>query len=228
MDPILALAEACGLQIIEDAAQALGARYGGRSVGSLGQAGCLSFYPTKNLGAYGDGGMVVTNDAHLAERIDILRRQGSRQKYHAEVLGFNSRLDSIQAAILGVKLDHLDDWNRARRDKAQRYDELLADVPVITPCEMPGAYHVYHQYTIRAPDRDALAAYLRQQEIGIMIYYPVPLHLQDLFRSQRYGEGSLPASEEAAQDVLSLPIYPELPEAAQQAVAETIRTFYGC
>jgi len=228
MDPIMELAEAHGLYVIEDAAQAIGARYKGRRVGSIGHAGCLSFYPTKNLGAYGDGGMVVTNDAALAEKVDILRRQGcKRRKYHAEVLGFNSRLDSLQAAILKVKLKYLDDWNEARRWVAQRYNELLAGLPVTTPYESPDVYHVYHQYTIRAPQRDALAAHLKEHGIGTMVYYPVPLHQQELYASLGYGENSLPASETASQEVLSLPMYPELTEEQQAAVAQAIQEFYG-
>jgi len=195
-------------------------------VGSIGHAGCLSFYPTKNLGAYGDGGMVVTNDAALAEKADILRRQGSKKKYHAEVLGFNSRLDSLQAAILGVKLKYLDAWNESRRRVAQRYNELLSGLPVTTPYESPDVYHVYHQYTIRAPQRDALAAYLKECGIGTMVYYPVPLHLQGLYSSLGYGEGSLPESEAASREVLSLPMYPEITEEQQRMVAEAIRGFY--
>jgi dTDP-4-amino-4,6-dideoxygalactose transaminase len=242
MDPIITLAEKYGLYVVEDCAQAIGARYRSRRttndegrmlvighwslVSSIGHAGCLSFYPTKNLGAYGDGGMVVTNDAELVEKVDILRRQGSKKKYHAEVLGFNSRLDSMQAAILGVKLKYLHGWNEARRQVAQRYNELLAGLPVTTPYESPDAYHVYHQYTIRAPQRDALAAYLKERGIGTMIYYPVPLHLQGLYASLSYSEGSLPASETASREVLSLPMYPELTEAQQVAVAEAIRGFY--
>ena len=227
MDSIMELAEAHGLYVIEDAAQAIGAHYNGRRVGSIGHAGCLSFYPTKNLGAYGDGGMVVTNDAALAEKIDILRRQGSKKKYHAEVLGFNSRLDTLQAAILGVKLKYLDDWNEARRRVAQRYNEMLAGLPVTTPYESSDTYHVYHQYTIRAAQRDALAAYLKERGISTMIYYPLPLHLQRLYASLGYGEGSLPVSEAASREVLSLPMYPELMEEQQVAVAEAIRGFYG-
>ena len=227
MEPIMELAEAHGLHVIEDAAQAIGARYKGRRAGSMGHAGCLSFYPTKNLGAYGDGGMVVTNDAALAEKVDILRRQGSKKKYHAEVLGFNSRLDSLQAAILGVKLKYLDGWNEGRRRVAQRYNELLASLPVTTPYESSDAYHVYHQYTIRAPQRDALAAYLKERGIGTMIYYPVPLHRQRLYASLGYEENNLPVSQAASQDVLSLPMYPELTEAQQVTVAKTIREFYG-
>ncbi|MEM4203714.1 MAG: DegT/DnrJ/EryC1/StrS family aminotransferase [Candidatus Methanomethylicaceae archaeon] len=255
MDPIMELAERYGLFVVEDCAQAIGARYRSRRmtnderpmgdehssfvvghsasighwspVGSIGHAGCLSFFPSKNLGAYGDGGMVVTNDAALAEKVDILRRQGSKKKYHAEVLGFNSRLDTLQAAILGVKLKYLDGWNEARRRVAQRYNELLAGLPVTTPYESPDVYHVYHQYTIRAPQRDALAAYLKERGIGTMVYYPVPLHLQKLYADLGYGEGSLPASEAAAREVLSLPMYPELTEAQQYEIAEAIREFYG-
>jgi len=235
MDPIMELAETRGLYVIEDAAQAIGARYPstgsgrrkGRRVASMGHAGCLSFYPTKNLGGYGDGGMVVTNDAAVAEEIDILRRQGGKNKYHAEVLGFNSRLDSLQAAILGVKLKYLDDWNKARRRVAQGYNELLASLPVTTPYESPDAYHVYHQYAIRAPQRDALAAYLKERGIGTMIYYPTPLHLQTLYASLDYSETSLPESETASREVLSLPMYPELTEVQQQEVARAIREFYG-
>ena len=226
MDPIMELAETHGLHVIEDAAQAIGARYKGQRVGSIGHAGCLSFYPTKNLGAYGDGGMVVTNDPQIAERVDILRRQGSKRKYHAEVLGFNSRLDALQAAILRVKLDHLDDWNAARREVAHRYNELLADLPVTTLGEIPDVYHVYHQYTIRAPQRDALRAFLKQQGIGSMIYYPLPLHRQELYAGLGYAEGSLPCAEQAARNVLSLPMYPELTPAQQAQVAQAFHAFY--
>ncbi len=225
MDPIMDLAEAHGLQVIEDAAQAIGARYKGRRAGSIGNAGCFSFYPTKNLGTYGDGGMVVTNDAALAERLDVLRRHGGRQKYHAEVLGFNSRLDALQAAILGAKLPHLDAWNEARRAVAQRYHELLADLPVGTPYDSPNGRHVYHQYTIRAPRRDDLAAYLKAQGVGTMIYYPVALHQQVMYAEQGYGQVSLPESEAASREVLSLPMYPELTAAAQEQVVCTIRQF---
>jgi dTDP-4-amino-4,6-dideoxygalactose transaminase len=227
MNPIMELAGAHGLYVIEDTAQAIGARYKGQRVGSIGHVGCLSFYPTKNLGAYGDGGMVVTNDAALAEKVDILRRQGGKKKYHAEVLGFNSRLDTVQAAILGVKFKYLDEWNEARRQVAQRYNELLTGLPVTTPYESPDVYHVYHQYTIQAEQRDDLAAYLKERGIGTMIYYPVPLHIQRLYASLGYGEGSLPESEAASREVLSLPMYPELTEAQQVAVARAMREFYS-
>jgi dTDP-4-amino-4,6-dideoxygalactose transaminase len=227
MDPIAALAETHGLYVIEDAAQAVGARYKGKRAGSIGHAGCLSFYPTKNLGGYGDGGLVVTRDAVLAEKVDILRRHGSRVKYHAEVLGFNSRLDALQAAILGVKLDHLDEWNDRRRQIARRYNELLAGLPVQTPYESTDVYHVYHQYTVRVPQRDELGEHLKDRGVGRMIYYPVPLHLQALYAGLGYEKGSLPASEAASQEVISLPMYPELTDAQQVSIAEAMREFYG-
>ena len=225
--PIMALADRHGLFVIEDCAQAIGARYKGRKVGSFGHAGCLSFYPTKNLGAYGDGGMAVTNDAALAEKVDVLRRQGGKEKYHAEVLGFNSRLDSLQAAILRVKLKYLDGWNEGRRRVAQRYNELLVGLPVTTPYESPDVYHVYHQYTIRTAERDKLDAYLKECGIGTMIYYPVPLHRQQVFANLGYAEGCLPVSEAASREVLSLPIYPELTKTHQEEIAKHIRELYG-
>jgi len=225
MDPILQLADAHGLAVVEDGAQAIGARYRGRRVGSFGIAGCLSFYPTKNLGAYGDGGMIVTRDPKLAEQLDVLRRQGGRRKYHADVLGFNSRLDSIQAAILSVKLRHLEAWNNSRRELARRYNRLLADLPLTTPSEIGEVEHVYHQYTIRVSQRDALAAHLKSRGIGTMIYYPVPLHLQALYLGSESTQVSLPHAEQAAQEVLSLPMYPELSSAQQDQIAAAIREF---
>lgn len=227
MQPTMALAERYGLFVVEDCAQAIGARYKGRRVGSFGHIGCLSFYPTKNLGAYGDGGMVVTSDPALAEKIDMLRRQGCKEKYHAEVLGFNSRLDSLQAAILNVKLNYLDEWNSARREVAQRYNEFLADLPVTTPYESEDVYHVYHQYTIRTPLRDELAQYLRVQGIATMVYYPVPLHRQVLYSDLGYAEHSLPNAERAAHEVLSLPLFPELDVTQQQKIAAAISKFFG-
>lgn len=227
MDAILAVAGQHGLFVIEDAAQAIGAEDRGRRAGSLGTCGCLSFYPTKNLGAYGDAGMVVTNDAVLAQRVDVLRRQGSARKYHATELGFNSRLDTMQAAILRVKLRYLDHWQEQRREAACRYDGLLAGLPVATPYVRPEVRHVYHQYTVRAPRRDGLATFLRERGIATMIYYPVPLHRQELYARLDLAEGSLPASERAAQEVLSLPMFPELSEAQQQQVAQAVAEFYG-
>ena len=190
----MAIAEQHGLAVIEDAAQAIGAEYKGRRAGSIGHVGCLSFYPTKNLGAYGDAGMVVTNDPDLADKLDVLRRQGGKTKYFHEVLGFNSRLDTLQAAILRVKLRYLERWQEARREAACRYDGLLAaaGAPVTTPYVRPDVRHVYHQYTIRAPQRDALAEHLHERGVSTMIYYPLPLHLQGLYRDLGMAEGALP------------------------------------
>lgn len=228
MDPIMAIARRHGLKVVEDSAQAIGAVYHGRRIGSFGDVSCLSFYPTKNLGAYGDGGMVTTNDAEIADKVDILRRHGGKRRYYHEVLGFNSRLDEIQAAILRVKLPHLDRWEERRREIARHYDNLLADVPeVVTPFVLPGVQHVYHQYTIRARSRDDLAKYLQEQGIGSMIYYPLPLHLQKMYDSLGYAEGDLPESERAAREVLSLPMYPELGEEQIERIAGAIRSFYG-
>ena len=227
MDSILQIAAKHGLFVVEDCAQAIGACYRSKRVGSLGQIGCLSFYPTKNLGAYGDGGMVVTNDSGLAERVDILRRQGSKKKYHAQFLGFNSRLDSLQAAILNVKLKYLESWTEKRREVAQRYNALLKGLPIVTPYEAPGSYHVYHQYTIRVPERDRLAEHLKKKRIGTMIYYPVSIHLQELYAGLGLSQGSLPVSEAASSEVLSLPMYPELTLEQQEEVAAGIREFYG-
>jgi dTDP-4-amino-4,6-dideoxygalactose transaminase len=227
MQPILEIARRHGLKVIEDAAQAIGAEENGRRAGSLGDAACFSFYPTKNLGAYGDGGMVTTNDPEIAGRLDVLRRQGSTKKYHNEVLGYNSRLDEIQAALLRVKLRYLDDWAVGRQRVAQRYGELLPGLPVRPPVERTDARHVYHQYTIRAARRDELQAHLKAQGIGTMVYYPVPLHRLPLYAGLGYREGSLPESEGAAREVLSLPIYPELTDDQIEAVAGAVAAFYG-
>jgi dTDP-4-amino-4,6-dideoxygalactose transaminase len=223
LDRLLSLARERGLVVIEDAAQAVGARYNDRRVGGFGLAGCFSFYPTKNLGAYGDGGMVVTNNSGFSDAIDVLRRQGSMTKYHAEVLGFNSRLDALQAAVLSAKLEHLDAWNEKRRVVAQTYNLLLADLPVQLPIERSYAYHVYHQYTIQADRRDELATYLKGEGIGSMIYYPVPLHKQAVYSGLKVRP--LPVSETAARRVLSLPMYPELTQPQQCKIAAAIAGF---
>ncbi len=227
IDEIMEIARRHDLYVIEDCAQAIGAEDDGRRVGSFGDVACFSFYPTKNLGAYGDGGMVTTNNSEIAERVDVLRRQGGKTKYYHEVLGFNSRLDEMQAALLRVKLRHLEDWQAGRRRVAGCYDELLAGLDVETPYVRPGVSHVYHQYTIQAPRRDVLHEFLRERGIGTMIYYPLPLHLQGLYRDLNYGEGSLPVSEQAGREVLSLPMYPELTEEQIQQVAGAIREFLG-
>lgn len=226
MRPICSLAKVHRLHVIEDCAQAIGARYNGSMVGSFGDAGCLSFFPTKNLGAFGDGGMVLTNDSKIAGNLDLLRRQGSRQKYKAEVLGFNSRLDTLQASILGVKLGHLEDWNSSRRAIAYRYNKWLEGEPVKTPSESSLVRHVYHLYTIRAPRRDDLAAFLTDQGIGNAVYYPVPLHLQKAFSGWGYAEGSFPVSEIASREVISLPMFPELTQQQQIRVCKAVSNFY--
>jgi dTDP-4-amino-4,6-dideoxygalactose transaminase len=227
MEALMGLAGRYDLPVIEDSAQAIGATYNGQPACSFGTIGCLSFYPTKNLGAYGDGGMAVTSDSQMADRLDLLRRHGGRIKYYHERLGYNSRLDELQAAILRVKLRHLEAWTLARRRAAARYDVLLAGLPVVTPYEAPGMRHVYHQYTIRAPRRDDLRAFLRDKDIGTMIYYPLPLHRQEIYAHLGLGEGSFPEAERASREVLSLPIYPELAEEQISAVTAAIRQFYG-
>jgi dTDP-4-amino-4,6-dideoxygalactose transaminase len=220
----MAVARRHGLFVVEDAAQAIGASYQGQRVGSFGDAACLSFFPSKNLGAYGDGGMVVTNNAVLADKVDVLRRQGGKKKYYHEVLGFNSRLDTLQAAILNVKLTYLDGWNHGRREAAHRYNQLLSSLPLTTPHEQPGSCHVYHQYTIRAPERGELAAYLKDQGVATMVYYPVPLHRQPLYADM--VEVHAPNADRAAQEVLSLPMSPDLASSDQEYISDLIRSFF--
>ncbi|HSE60083.1 MAG TPA: DegT/DnrJ/EryC1/StrS family aminotransferase, partial [Nitrospiraceae bacterium] len=228
-----------GLHVIEDAAQAIGADYAdGRRAGSIGTVGCFSFFPSKNLGAMGDAGMVVTNDLDLAERIRVLRVHGSKPKYYHKLIGGNFRLDSIQAAVLNVKLDYLDGWTKRRQENAELYRTLfeqagLTDKPGIV---LPEAryqragvkhHHIYNQFVIRVPRRDGLMAHLTQQGIGSEIYYPVPFHLQECFRSLGYKEGDFPESERAAKATLALPIYQGLTADQQRAVVRAIRMFYG-
>lgn len=212
MDAVLEIAQRQGLPVIEDNAQSIGARYKGRRTGSLGELGCLSFFPSKNLGAYGDAGMIVTNSENLAARLRSLRGHGTRShKYISEEQGWNSRLDELQAAVLRVKLRYLDAWADARRRNAALYDRLLSQIPgVKPPFVLSGCEHVYHQYTIRIANRDRVHKALAEQGIPSTVYYPVPLHLQPMYRSLGMREGSLPASEKAAEEVLSLPIYAEL------------------
>jgi dTDP-4-amino-4,6-dideoxygalactose transaminase len=226
MDPILAFAEARELPVIEDNAQAIGASYKGRRTGSLGDAACVSFYPTKNLGAYGDAGMVVTNSAELAARIRTLRNHGQAEKYLSSEPGWNSRLDEIQAAILRIKLRHLSNWQRARQAHATEYNRLLSQIPGVMPPLAPeGFEHVYHQYTIRIEQRDALQKFMSERRIGSTVYYPYPLHLQPLYASLGHKPDDFPHSERAAQEVLSLPMYPELRNEQIARVVETIGEF---
>jgi dTDP-4-amino-4,6-dideoxygalactose transaminase len=212
--------------VIEDNAQAIGAVYKGRRTGSLGDAACLSFYPTKNLGAYGDAGMVVTNSAELDGRIRTLRNHGQTEKYVSAEPGWNSRLDEIQAAILRVKLRYLPEWQRARQARATEYTRWLSTIPGITTPKIPPDYeHVFHQYTIRLNNRDALHRALSEKQIGSAVYYPIPLHLQPLYGSLGHKLGDFPNSERAAREVLSLPMFPELRIDQLERVVETIADF---
>jgi dTDP-4-amino-4,6-dideoxygalactose transaminase len=228
MDPINSVAQRHNLRVIEDNAQAIGAKYKDRKTGGLGDYGCISFFPSKNLGGYGDGGMIVTNSEASSTHLRVLRNHGSAKKYYATEQGWNSRLDEIQAAVLRVKLRHLDNWVVARRKNANLYTQLLKAAPgVVTPVEAPWAEHVYHQYTIRVIDRDRVQSALTEQNIGSTVYYPTPMHLQPVFANLNYKEGDLPQAEKAAKEVLSLPIYAEL--SSQQihrviaAIAEAVR-----
>jgi len=210
MDPMLALAREYGLKVIEDNAQAFGAEYTGRKTGSLGDAGCLSFYPSKNLGGYGDGGTVVTNDARVAAQVRLLRTHGWRRKYYSETIGYNSRLDELQAAILRVKLRHVDSWNDRRREVAQAYGRRLTEFGVIIPSEASYARHVYHLYVVRVQRRAELQKRLRAMGIASAIYYPVPLHLVGAYVELGHGQGDFPEAERAAQESLALPMFPEM------------------
>ena len=225
MEPIIEIARRHRLRVIEDNAQAIGATYHGRRTGSLGDVGCISFYPTKNLGAWGDGGMVVTNSEEISARIHKLRNYGFVRKYVSEEIGWNSRLDEIQAAVLRVKLRHLDRWNRARADYASIYDSLLKKIKgLVAPKRADWGTHVFHQYTVRLPKRDLVQKYLAERSIGSTVYYPVPLHLQPAYKDLRYQPGDLPASEQAAAEVLSLPMYPELTQQQIQYVAAAVES----
>ena len=226
MDEINAVAGRNGIAVVEDAAQAIGARYHERPAGSLGLLGCFSFFPSKNLGAAGDGGLITTNDAQLAERLKLLHLHGAHQRYEYEILGMNSRLDALQAAILRVKLRHLDDWNSRRRGNAARYRRFFEDLglteKVSVPLEPAHMTHVYNQFTIRVPHRDEVRERLRDEGIPNEIYYPIPLHLQKAFNYLSYKPGDFPESERASQEVLSLPIYPELTEEQLHRVVSAI------
>ncbi len=228
MDPILRLAKKYNLKVIEDCAQALGAKYKGNKVGSLGDAGCFSFFPSKVLGAYGDGGIVVTDNSQIAEKIAMLRNHGCKEKYYHLIPGFNSRLDSLQAAILQVKLKHLDEWIDQRRQKASLYSQLLSAIDdVEVPYVAPYSYHVFNYYTIRLHnsnrDRDRLQAHLSSRGIASAIYYPLSLHLQPVYQHSGHKTGDFPMSEQAQGEVLSLPMYPELSGGQIEEIKEAIK-----
>jgi len=223
MDPIVSIAKRYNLKVIEDSAQAFGAEYRGRKVGTFGDTGCFSFFPSKNLGCYGDGGMLITNNREIAIKTKALRNHGSYVRYHHSEIGFNSRLDEIQAGILRIKLKRIDEYNRMRRNNALLYKEGLKDLPIILPEELPDTYHVYNQFTIRSEKRDAIRDALNQNDIASMIYYPLPLHLQEVYRDLGYKEGDLPESEKASKEVISLPIYPELTEGQIAEICDLIK-----
>ena len=229
MDPILTAARQHGIMVIEDAAQAIGAKDGcNRSAGTMGSLGCFSFFPSKNLGAFGDAGMVVTEDDDLAEAIRVLRVHGGKPKYHHSVIGGNFRLDALQAAVLRVKLKYLPRWTEERRRNAERYRQYFSQAGLLEqiglPEDVPG--HIYNQFVIRCPQRDQLQEYLRTRRIGTEVYYPIPLHLQECFVELGYKEGDFPQAEAAAREALALPIYPELTEAQQCYIVEEIKAFY--
>jgi len=238
MDAFQRLAAEFKLHLVEDAAQAVGASWNGKRAGSLGLAAAFSFYPTKNLSAFGDAGAVTTSDAALAERMRSLRNHGGKQRYFHDEVGANSRLDSIQAAVLRVKMAYLARWNEARRERARTYGRLLTSAgltktgaaspaPILLLKTLPGAHHIYHQYVVRVRDRDKLRTFLGERGIGSEIYYPIPLHLQKCFAYLGHAPGDLPEAERAALDVLALPIFPELEEEEQRHVVESIAAFYS-
>lgn len=229
MDEINKIAQKHNLIVIEDAAQAIGALQHGKTVGETSHAATYSFFPTKNLGAYGDAGMIVTKESEIAEKAKIIRVHGSKPKYVHHVLGYNSRLDELQAAVLNVKLPYLTGWIEKRRTHANYYSQQLSSLEeaVTVPVECEGNFHIYHQYTLRVKNRDKLQSYLKEHGISSMVYYPVPLHLQPVFSDLGYKEGDFPVTEKAAQEAISLPMYPELTETEQNIVVQAIRDFYG-
>lgn len=228
MGPIMEMAREHNLFVIEDAAQAIGAEYRGQKAGTIGDLGCFSFFPTKNLGGYGDGGMVITDDGKMAEKMRELRVHGSTNRYYHDQVGYNSRLDALQAAVLSAKLAYLDEWSNMRAENAEYYTRALSEVEgVIPPGVNKNRNHIYHQYTIRVKDglRDKLQNYLRERNIGTKIYYPLPLHLQPCFQVLGYKKGDFPVSENASKEVLSLPIFPELTEEEMDYVIKCIKEF---
>ncbi|QED49633.1 DegT/DnrJ/EryC1/StrS family aminotransferase [Cytobacillus dafuensis] len=230
MEEICKIADKHNLVVIGDAAQAIGAKHHGKTVAEYGTAATYSFFPTKNLGAYGDAGMIVTNNDEVAENCRVIRVHGSKPKYYHHVLGYNSRLDELQAAVLNVKFPHLNKWSELRREKAAVYthllNEQLGDL-VKTPVEKEGNYHVFHQYTIRVEKRDELQAFLKEQGVQTMIYYPLPLHIQPVFKDLGYKEGDLPEAEKAAKEAVSLPMFPELKQEQQEYIVAKIKEFYN-
>ncbi len=224
MDPIMALAKKHNLIIIEDAAQAIGAAYKRKKAGSIGDYGCFSFFPTKNLGGAGDGGMIILNSQDRYEFLKILRVHGSSPKYYHRVIGYNSRLATIQAAVILVKLDYLNTWTEKRREHARKYDAAFKNRSIKTPVAKDYSYHIYNQYTIAVENRDELMKVMKEKQIGCEIYYPVPFHLQECFRYLNYGKDSFPVTTKAANRVVSLPVYPELTSPEQEEVIEVVKS----
>jgi dTDP-4-amino-4,6-dideoxygalactose transaminase len=227
MDAVMEIARRHRLWVIEDAAHAHGALYKGRRAGSLGHIGCFSFYPTKVLGAYGDGGAITTNDEGLYDRVKVLRYMGQRKKYLNEIIGYQQRLDELQAAILRVKLRHLEEWLEERRRRAALYTELLAGLPVIAPAEVGDVQHVYYMYTIRTPHRDELMSFLAERGIGSQVMYPLEVPYQPAYRHLGYREGDFPVADAHVKEILCLPMYPELTEEEVRQVAGAIRAFFA-
>ncbi len=221
----MGIANKYNLRVIEDAAQALGAKYKGKCAGTIGDIGCFSFFPSKNLGGFGDGGMVITDNEELAQEISILRVHGSKPKYYHSIVGHSSRLDALQAAVLSVKLKYLDTWVKKRQVHAALYNQVFKDTEIITPFVEEYNFHVYNQYIIRVKNRDETREYLEQKGIGTEIYYPLPLHLQECYKYLGYHESDFPESEGAARETLSIPVYPELTEDQQREVAQHIKDF---
>jgi dTDP-4-amino-4,6-dideoxygalactose transaminase len=227
IEPIQAICRKHNLPLVEDAAQAHAAKYKGKVVGSFGAISCFSFYPGKNLGAYGEGGGLVTNNAAFATRAKSLREHGSTQRYYHDEVGFNYRMEGMQGAVLGVKLKYLEKWTRERRRVAHRYHELLAETPLQLPREAAYAESAYHLYVVRHPRRDELKKHLEANGVGCALHYPLPLHLQKCYANLGYKEGDFPVAEKAARECLSLPIYPELTEAQIQRVVEVVKDFFA-
>jgi dTDP-4-amino-4,6-dideoxygalactose transaminase len=226
MDPIMEIANKYNLAVIEDAAQSITSTYKGKKAGSMGTVGCFSFFPSKNLGGIGDGGMIVTNDEELYNRLIIMRNHGSKPKYYHSYIGGNFRLDPIQAAALLVKLPHLEEWSEARRRNAAYYDKKFEGTVVQTPFISPDCVTIYNQYCVRVPRRDEVMAHLKKNNIGCEIYYPVPMHLQECFKYLGYKQGDFPESEKTAREIMALPAYPELTDEMKDYVAETILAFW--
>jgi UDP-2-acetamido-2-deoxy-ribo-hexuluronate aminotransferase len=225
MGAIMDIAHRHGLKVIEDAAQAIGSSFNGKKAGSFGDTGCFSFFPSKNLGAFGDGGFVITDDPELSERIGILKEHGSAQRYHHSLLGFNGRLDTIQAAVLRVKLRYLDDWTEKRRKNASYYNDRLEKYVKVPICR-EGYFHVFNQYSILTEQRDRLTGHLSSRGVSTAIYYPIPLHLQEVFLGLDYDKGDFPVAEEVSERILSLPVFPELEENEKEYIVNSIVTFF--